>query len=126
MDVSTATAIPVPTTSEPNGPFQLTAKALEQVQSVIKAQGFEGYFLSVRVVPSGCSGFGYDLNLLKDARPGDKVWEQDGVKIATDAMSEQYLAGTTVDYVVSATGEGFKFNNPNAKSACGCGQSFST
>ena len=79
-----------------------------------------------RVVPSGCSGFGYDLNLVQDAKPGDTSWEQEGIKMATDPMSLQYLGGTSVDYVSSSTGEGFKFNNPNAKSSCGCGQSFST
>jgi len=77
------------------------------------------------VVPAGCSGFGYDLNLTKEAQPNDLVWEQDGVKIATDEMSKQYLIGTEVDYVTGLHGSGFKFNNPNAKSSCGCGSSFS-
>ena len=53
------------------------------------------------------------------------VWEQDGVKIATDEMSQQYIGGTEVDYVSGLQGAGFKFNNPNAKSSCGCGSSFS-
>ena len=104
----------------------LTEKAIAQVQSVMKSQGFEGYYLTVRVVPSGCSGFGYDLNLVQDTKADDTVWEQAGVRMASDALSLQYLQGTTVDYVVNATGEGFKFENPNAKSSCGCGQSFST
>jgi iron-sulfur cluster assembly protein len=89
-------------------------------------QGFEGYYLSVRVVPAGCSGFGYDLNLVKDIKAGDVVGEQDGIRLVTDALSQQYLAGTEVDYVVGQTGQGFKFENPNAKSTCGCGTSFST
>lgn len=104
----------------------LTPAAVLQVKDVIKSQGFEGYYLVVRVVPSGCSGLGYDLNLLKDTRAGDQVWEQDGVKIATDPMSAQYLKGTQVDYLKSDTQAGFKFVNPNAKSSCGCGNSFST
>ncbi|MCP3141267.1 HesB/IscA family protein [Pyxidicoccus xibeiensis] len=105
---------------------RLTEAAIQQVKSVIKAQGFEGYFFSIRVVPAGCSGLGYDLNLVKESKAGDAVWEQDGVKIATDPMSQQYLSGTEIDYVSAITGAGFKFNNPNAKSSCGCGTSFTT
>jgi iron-sulfur cluster assembly protein len=105
---------------------RLSEAAVRQVKEVIKAQGFEGYFFSIRVVPAGCSGLGYDLNLVKESKAGDTVWEQDGVKIATDAMSAQYLSGTEIDYVSGITGAGFKFNNPNAKSSCGCGTSFTT
>ena len=105
--------------------LKLTERAIAQVKQIIQAQGFEGHFLSVRVVASGCSGFGYDLNLTKDSRPGDLTWEQDGVKIATDEMSAGYLNGTEVDFVTGLHGSGFKFNNPNAKSSCGCGNSFS-
>jgi iron-sulfur cluster assembly accessory protein len=54
------------------------------------------------------------------------VGEQDGIRLVTDALSQQYLAGTEVDYVVGTTTAGFKFENPNAKSTCGCGTSFST
>jgi iron-sulfur cluster assembly protein len=105
--------------------FSLAPGAVAQVKDVIAQQGFEGYFLTVRVVPAGCSGLGYDLNLLKDSKPGDLVWTQDGVQIATDAVSLTYLSGTVVDYVKTDTAAGFKFSNPNAKSTCGCGTSFS-
>ena len=108
-----------------NAALRLTERAVSQVKEIIKAQGFEGHFLTVRVVPAGCSGMGYDLNLSKETRPGDLVWEQDGLKIATDEMSQQYIGGTEVDYVSGLQGAGFKFNNPNAKSSCGCGTSFS-
>ncbi len=108
-----------------NAGFRLTERAVTQVKEIIQAQGFEGHFLTVRVVPAGCSGMGYDLNLSKETRPGDLVWEQDGLKIATDEMSQQYIGGTEVDYVSGLQGAGFKFNNPNAKSSCGCGTSFS-
>ncbi|ADO71114.1 HesB/IscA family protein [Stigmatella aurantiaca] len=110
----------------PLNPVRLSNAAVTQVKEVIKAQGFEGYFFSIRVVPAGCSGLGYDLNLVKEAKPNDHVWEQDGVKITTDALSSKYLLGTVVDFVSSVTGAGFKFENPNAKSSCGCGTSFST
>lgn len=119
---SAATAQPA---SAPNH-FKLTARAVEQVKEVMKAQGFEGYYLTVRVVPAGCSGLGYDLNLLKETKAGDVLWEQDGIKLATDGMSTRYLDGTEVDYETSIQGAGFKFSNPNAKSSCGCGTSFTT
>jgi len=126
MDTSTATtAAPAPPAT-PAFPLKLTARAVEQVKAVQKQQGFEAYYLSVRVVPAGCSGFGYDLNLVKDVSTGDVVGEQDGIRLVTDALSQQYLAGTEVDYVVGTTAAGFKFENPNAKSTCGCGTSFST
>ncbi|CAM4480678.1 iron-sulfur cluster assembly accessory protein [Corallococcus exiguus] len=127
MDTSTAVTGSTPA-SQPaaSEPVVLTAAAIAQVKTVIQAQGFQGYFFSIRVVPSGCSGLGYDLNLVKEMKAGDQTWEQDGVTIATDALSAQYLSGTHIDYVTSVTGAGFKFENPNAKSSCGCGTSFTT
>lgn len=130
--METTTTTPTPATPAqaweptPHVPVRLTDAAVGQVKEVIKAQGFEGYFFSIRVVPAGCSGLGYDLNLVKEAKPNDHMWEQDGVRITTDALSSKYLLGTTVDYVSSVTGAGFKFENPNAKSSCGCGTSFTT
>lgn len=126
MDTTTTT----PSTTQQAGqasdhPLKLTPAAVAQVKTVIEQNGFEGYYLSIRVVPAGCSGMGYDLNLIKEAKAGDVTFEQDGVKITTDAMSVQLLGGTVVDYVTSIQGAGFKFSNPNAKSTCGCGTSFS-
>lgn len=112
-------------TTETKVPFSLTERAIAQVKQVMTEQKFEGYLLTVRVVPAGCSGLGYDLNLMKESKPGDAVWEQDGIKICTDPVSVKYLSGTEVDYVVTDTASGFKFNNPKAKSSCGCGTSFS-
>ncbi len=114
-----------PTTTSEKAAFVLTARAVDQVKTVIAEQKLEGHFLTVRVVPAGCSGLGYDLNLVKESKAGDLVWNQDGVQICTDAMSITYLQGTTVDYLTSETQSGFKFENPNAKSSCGCGSSFS-
>jgi iron-sulfur cluster assembly accessory protein len=126
-DTATIPQVEAPHThSEPKAPtLTLSAGALAQVKDVIVQQGFEGYVLAVRVVPAGCSGLGYDLNLVKESKPGDFVWQQEGVTIATDAVSAKYLTGTLVDYVRSETAAGFKFSNPNAKSSCGCGTSFS-
>lgn len=125
--MQTTTEIATTTTpAAPSSSFSLTESALKQLQTVIADNGFEGYYLTIRVVPSGCSGMGYDLNLVKEAKADDVVWEQDGIKMATDAKSRSYLDGTRVDYVKSIQGEGFEFSNPNAKSACGCGTSFTT
>ena len=125
METSAATARAHPASTKEPALLKLTPRALAQVKEIMQAQGMEGHALTVRVVPSGCSGFGYDLNLARETRAGDLVWEQEGVRIATDEMSRQYLMGTEVDYVTGLQGAGFKFLNPNAKSACGCGSSFS-
>ncbi len=114
-----------PVSTEPKPVMVLTERAVAQVKEVIEQQKLQDHYLTVRVVPAGCSGLGYDLNLVKDLKQGDLVWEQDGVKIATDALSTSYLKGTQVDYVKTDTSAGFKFENPNAKSSCGCGSSFS-
>lgn len=126
-DTATTSTPSVSTPSSKDTPvLQLTPAAVAQVKDVMAQQGFEGYVLTVRVVPSGCSGLGYDLNLVKNSNAGDTVWTQDGVTMATDAMSTQYLAGTVVDFVRTDTASGFKFENPNARSTCGCGNSFSS
>jgi iron-sulfur cluster assembly accessory protein len=127
MDTTTTTAPNTAAPQEtPTSPVRLTEAAVAQVKKVIQEQGFQDYFFSIRVVPAGCSGLGYDLNMVRELKPNDLTWEQDGVKIATDALSNKYLAGTEIDFMSSVTGAGFKFNNPNAKSSCGCGTSFST
>lgn len=125
MDTTTTPAQTTPS-AQPAPTVRLTEAAVAQVKKVIQDQGFQDYLFSIRVVPAGCSGLGYDLNMVREAKPHDILWEQDGVKLTTDALSSQYLAGTEIDFVSSITGAGFKFNNPNAKSSCGCGTSFST
>jgi iron-sulfur cluster assembly accessory protein len=129
MDNSTQTQTPAAAPApegDPRSPVRLTPAAVQQVKAVMAAQNFQGYFFSIRVVPAGCSGLGYDLNLVKESKPNDHVWEQEGVRITTDALSSKYLLGTEVDFVSGVTGSGFKFINPNAKQSCGCGTSFST
>ena len=125
MDTTTTTPSTTQQAGQAEQPLKLTPAAVAQVKTVMQQNGFEGYLLSIRVVPAGCSGMGYDLNLIKEAKAGDITFEQEGVKITTDAMSVQMLGGTVVDYVTSIQGAGFKFSNPNAKSTCGCGTSFS-
>ena len=126
MDTSvSAPAATTPSATTEAKPMILTERAVLQVKEVMAEQKLDGHYLTVRVVPAGCSGLGYDLNLVKETKQGDIVWTQDGVMIATDVMSTQYLKGTQVDYVKTDTSAGFKFENPNAKSSCGCGSSFS-
>jgi iron-sulfur cluster assembly accessory protein len=103
----------------------LTAKAVEMVKDAIAKENLDGYGIRVGVVGGGCSGFQYSMDFEKEARVTDMVLEQDGIKLFVDPMSQMYLMGVTVDYVVGLQGAGFKFNNPNAKSTCGCGSSFS-
>ena len=81
--------------------------------------------LRVRVVPGGCSGFQYSLNIEEASRDGDTIIEQEGVRLFVDMFSGQYLDGITVDYVSNMMGSGFTFENPNATGGCGCGSSFS-
>jgi iron-sulfur cluster assembly protein len=126
MDTALAEqALNTTTSTEKKPILTLTAGAVAQIKEVMKSQGYEAYTLTIRVVPAGCSGLGYDLNLMREGKPGDILFEQDGVKIATDAVSVKYLTGTQIDYQVTDTAAGFKFENPNAKSGCGCGSSFS-
>src|SRR5437763_9734105 len=103
----------------------LTAKAAEKVKEIQSAEGIEpNYGLRLRVVGGGCSGFAYDL-YFDQVTEMDRTFDSHGVKLVVDQMSLQYLAGTTVDYVEGLQGAGFKFGNPNVKSTCGCGSSFS-
>jgi iron-sulfur cluster insertion protein len=106
-------------------PLGLTAKAAEKVKEIQAAENIEAsYGLRLRVVGGGCSGFAYDL-YFDQLTEMDRTFDSHGVKLIVDEMSLQYLAGTTVDYVEGLQGAGFKFVNPNVKSTCGCGSSFS-
>jgi iron-sulfur cluster insertion protein len=103
----------------------LTPKAAEKVKEIQVAENIEAsYGLRLRVVGGGCSGFAYDL-YFDQLTEMDRTFDSHGVKLIVDEMSLQYLAGTTVDYVEGLQGAGFKFVNPNVKSTCGCGSSFS-
>ena len=80
--------------------------------------------LRVRVVPGGCSGFQYSLNIEEDSRAGDHIFDAKGIRLFVDMFSAQYLNGVEIDYVSNMMGSGFAFNNPNATGSCGCGSSF--
>ncbi len=80
--------------------------------------------LRVRVVPGGCSGFQYSLNIEEESRQGDHILDEKGVRLFVDMFSAQYLNGVEIDYVTNVMGSGFTFKNPNATGGCGCGSSF--
>ncbi|MBK9070882.1 MAG: iron-sulfur cluster insertion protein ErpA [Myxococcales bacterium] len=104
---------------------RFTPIAASKVHEIRQAEGIEDTLaLRLRVVGGGCAGFSYDL-YFDDATEVDRVVEISGVKCTIDEMSLMYLAGTEVDYVEGLQGQGFKFQNPNVKSTCGCGSSFS-
>ncbi len=105
--------------------IHVTDKAAEQIKKIMEKEGLPGHGLRVAVVGGGCSGMSYKLNFEKDAAQGDKVYEEKGVRIIVDPKSTLFLNGTTLDFSDGLTGTGFTFVNPNAKSTCGCGTSFS-
>ena len=81
--------------------------------------------LRVRVVPGGCSGFQYSLNIEEESKTGDFIVNQHDITLFVDMFSAQYLNGITVDHTTNMMGSGFTFENPNATGGCGCGTSFS-
>jgi iron-sulfur cluster assembly accessory protein len=103
----------------------ITPVAALKVNEIRDAEGIEAQMaLRLRVVGGGCAGFSYDL-YFDEALEVDRQFVIEGVKVVVDEMSLMYLIGTTIDYVEGLQGAGFKFNNPNVKSTCGCGSSFS-
>src|SRR5581483_12102924 len=100
----------------------ITETATSEVKKFIEAEqvGAEGG-LRVRVVPGGCSGFQYAMNIEESPQPTDEVVEAGGLRVFVDMFSAQYLDGVQIDYVSNVMGSGFTFNNPNATGGCGCG-----
>jgi len=105
--------------------LQITEMAVSKVKEVMGQQNPKPTGLRIGVVGGGCSGFSYQMTFESQATPMDKVLEFDGLKVFVDQTSLMYLDGTQVDYIETLEGAGFKFNNPNVKSTCGCGSSFS-
>jgi iron-sulfur cluster insertion protein len=113
---------------DPAGPESMvliTPVAASKVNEIRDAEAIEtNMALRLRVVGGGCAGFNYDL-YFDEATEVDRQFEVQGVKVLVDEMSLMYLVGTEIDYVEGLQGAGFKFNNPNVKTTCGCGSSFS-
>jgi iron-sulfur cluster assembly accessory protein len=104
---------------------QLTDTAVSKVKEILSQQTPQPAGLRVAVVGGGCSGFSYHMAFESQVNEAsDNVYEFAGLKVLVDQMSEMYLEGVSIDYIETLEGSGFKFNNPNVKSTCGCGSSF--
>ena len=122
-------ATTTPTSAMPAAPavnLSVTEPAAGEIKKFMSSEeGLpETAGLRVRVVPGGCSGFQYSLNIEEDSRQGDFVLNEHGVRLFLDMFSAQYLNGVSIDYVTGVMGSGFTFTNPNATGSCGCGSSF--
>lgn len=105
--------------------LQMTDKAVGKVKEIIDTQEPKPAGLRISVVGGGCSGFSYSMAFETAPQMLDKTYEYEGLKVFIDQASLLYLDGAKVDYVESVQGSGFKFDNPNVNTTCGCGQSFS-
>jgi len=109
----------------PESMVKITPVAAQKINEIREAEGIEPTMaLRLRVVGGGCAGFSYDL-YFDEGTEVDRAIDIAGVKVVVDEMSLMYLVGVEIDYVEGLQGAGFKFNNPNVKSTCGCGSSFS-
>jgi iron-sulfur cluster assembly accessory protein len=114
----------VPEVTKKAAPVTLTGNAVAKVKEIMGQQNPVPAGLRIGVVGGGCSGFSYSMQFENAAGMMDKTFDMDGLKVFVDATSVMYLNGCVVDYVETLEGAGFKFENPNVKSTCGCGSSF--
>lgn len=107
--------------------IKVSEEAKKKISALMTEGGFspEADYVRVGVKSGGCSGLSYELNFDKSQAEGDKVFQDNDVKIVVDKRSVLYLAGTILEYSGGLNGKGFVFNNPNAQRTCGCGESFS-
>lgn len=103
----------------------VTPNAMAEVQKFMDEQGAaDTAGLRIAVLPGGCSGFQYGLNIEDESQDDDEVFDLNGLRLFVDPFSGQYLDGVEIDYVTTMMGSGFTFKNPNASGGCGCGSSF--
>ncbi len=126
MSANTATTTPGATPMAPSVTLDVTEAAAGEIKKFMASEeGLpEASGLRVRVVPGGCSGFQYSLNIEEESRQGDFILNEHGVRLFVDMFSAQYLNNVRIDYVSGVMGSGFTFTNPNATGSCGCGTSF--
>lgn len=107
--------------------LKVTPSAAEEIKKFLAGEEDlpEAAGLRVRVVPGGCSGFQYSLNIEEESKQGDFILDEQNIRLFVDMFSAQYLNGITIDHTTSMMGSGFTFENPNATGGCGCGTSFS-
>ena len=122
--MATATVTPTQEAVK-KAPLNLSPTAIAKVREIMATQDPLPAGLRIRVVGGGCSGFQYSMAFENQAGMMDKVFSFEDIKVFVDATSLMYLNGCTVDYVENLEAAGFKFDNPNVKSTCGCGSSFS-
>ena len=103
--------------------IRLTEKAAAKVKYFLEKENKQDYGLRVGVVSGGCSSYMYDIKFEKSPKKEDTVIQENGIKIFINPESINFLKGSTVDYADSLQNSGFKINNPNVKTSCGCGHS---
>ena len=123
--MATSQQVQTPQAQPKAAPLNMTPFAITKVKEIMAQQNPAPAGLRLGVVGGGCSGFSYNMSFDNSAGMMDKSFEFDGLKVFVDATSLMYLSGCVVDYVETLEGAGFKFENPNVKSTCGCGSSFS-
>jgi iron-sulfur cluster assembly accessory protein len=123
--MATATSVPAQETVK-KAPLTLTPQAITKVREIMATQDPLPAGLRIGVEGGGCSGFQYSMAFETQAGMMDKVFSFEDLKVFVDATSLMYLNGCTVDFVETLEAAGFKFDNPQVKSTCGCGSSFST
>ena len=106
--------------------LRMTDTAVGKVKEILGQQDPAPEGLRISVVGGGCSGFSYSMAFESNQQMLDKTYDFDGLKVFIDQASMLYLDGAEVDFVETLEGSGFKFNNPNVKTTCGCGSSFSS
>ena len=107
--------------------IKVSDTARKKVVALMEEEGFDATtdYVRVGVKSGGCSGLSYELKFDRSTAEGDKLFEDNAVRILVDKKSFLYLVGTTLEYSGGLNGKGFVFNNPNAQRTCGCGESFS-
>lgn len=103
--------------------ISLTENAVKRVKTFLEKRG-KGVGVRLGVKTTGCSGMAYTIEFADEIESADKIFEQDGIKVLVNPKSLVYLEGTELDFAKEGLNEGFKFNNPNEKDRCGCGESF--
>jgi iron-sulfur cluster assembly protein len=105
--------------------LELTNSAIEKFKDLMKKENKEGFALRVSVIPGGCSGFSYEMSFVEKKEENDLEIQAQDLKVYVDKESLEFLKGIKIDYLDTLHESGFKIENPNINSSCGCGKSFS-
>jgi len=123
MTTSATTTQPVPAAAPSKASIEITEAAGQEIAKQRDKRGTPDAAIRVGIRGGGCTGFSYVFEWAEQPKPTDKVFHAHGVTVVVDPKSFVYLAGMQLDFVRGMMGHGFKFNNPNAKGSCGCGES---